>query len=905
MLRPECDRRASIQPFAGPTLERSLVRTFEFDPADRLTLVRAPAGYGKTELLRQLCRRETEKGCATGWLEVRTEDRVPAAFAARLLARLDAEAHPDRQLAADGGSGILKRLLAAFRAATVSGRRTLSLFLDDAHGLNGSESIGLLQRLIEEAPPQVHFVLASRALVEIQVARLRAAGYVRELQAGQIGMDEAEAAALLCASCGSAPGAVRTLVEACEGWTAGLSLAGRLLAGRSPGSLAGGEVSGEIRQIAELFDEETLSPQPVELQEFLLQTSILDRLSAELCTAVTLNRNSRQMLQQCERRGLFIFPADDRDCWYRHHKMFAQFLRRRLRDEHADMLPMLHRRASDWFAAAGLYAEAVDHAVLAGEHRRAGEILDEHCTDAYGENLEQAVIGLAERIPSEVKRQHPRITLAVIWPLVFAWRFEQAERLLQTCRQQLDEIRAGGGLGRAELLELEHLFAHREMILSVYQDDMRRVIGTAERLAREYDSARPILKGSIYVSLIQAHCEEYRLREIERLEMTARRHLNQTSHPLAMVPIETVVGRARLLAARPSASVEPLEVQVALAERHSGGSKLGAMAAITLAEILYEQDRLDRAAELLQAHLQINPELGFVDAWIGGHITQARLLLARDGGWDAAIEHLVRASSAAAGSCFERIRLFFGVERLGLLLRSGRSAEARILAKDLGLAEAPVIPSRRVTMRDEIGARGWTHLAMFEGRHAEALRVARQWRSFTATAQAMRSAIHWDIVTALLLLREGDERAARRSLRQAVIEAGRGGCYRALLDEAGTIGRVLLAEPDLIAGSDGKVGAFGQTLIEKIKQAIGQSAGSPAMGATVDPAPVSGKLSAREIEMLHMVAAGLRNREIANRLAISESSVKWQLHQAYVKLGTDRRLHAIAKASQLGYIVVR
>jgi LuxR family maltose regulon positive regulatory protein len=894
--------RACPRAPAEPLVERARLSNLELAPDDQLILITAPAGYGKTALLYQWWLRASARNEITAWIEVNEAHADPQVFSSHLKAALIAACKEDLPEAFDpcpddAGLGLLLE-----RAIGARSQDAL-IFLDDAQLINGTPAAALLCALIKAAPPRAHFIVASRGRLEIGVGKLRAQGRVREIDVGELRFDEAETEALLDRLRVGDPETRAKIKQACEGWPAGLLLAARAADAQSRGASRPAPLSGELRPLAEYFSEEAFEREPADVQEFLLQTSILERLSAELCEAVTGKSDSFALLEHCERRGLFLFSLDESRQWLRYHPLFAGFLRRRLKERRVESAETLHRRASDWLVKAGQYVEAIDHALRGGDPRRAGEILNEHCTDSYGENLDQALLGLASRLPADVQELYPRITLAVVWPLLFAWRFDQAQKLLSTCRRKLDEIRSSGQIAGDEMEELEHLFLHREMMLSLYHDDMRLVEDHGERLAREYDGARPLVKASIYVSLIQARCEEYRLREVERLQLSARQFLAQTGHPLAMIPIESVVGRARLLAGNASESTAPLAREVERAAHHPGGEILGSMAAITLAEIFYEQDRLEEASRLLDSHLRPNPEFGFVEGWIGGHITAARLLQIK-GELDCAHDELMRAAVAGTGGGFERIQLFFGVERLRLLLRRGDIARAAALARELNLAgERPPMPVGRVTLRDEMRARGWAQFAAYQGRHAEALKVARQWRTFAANALAMRSAIHWDIAIASLLLQEGEERAAMRNLRQAVMAAAPGGYIRAFLDEAPSIGHVLLAHPEIAAGQEARSAAFGRALIAALERELGQRAGGRHFVEAPAGGPLRGALSHREVEMLRMVAGGLKNREIAARLSMTEGSVKWQLHQAYAKLGTDRRIHAIARARQLGFLM--
>ena len=322
------------------------------------------------------------------------------------------------------------------------------------------ESLGFL---LEHRPPGLHLALASRSDPPLALARLRARGQLTELRAADLRFTPGEAAALLqqvaAAPGGARPGAplpdavAAALAARTEGWAAGLQLAGLSLRGRSDVDGFVAAFTGSHRYVLDYLAEEVLERQPAQVREFLLETSVLERLSGELCDAVTGRPGSQALLEQVERAGLFVVPLDEVRGWWRYHHLFADLLRARLQQEQPGRIPEVHRNAAAWYAERGLADDAIRHAVAAGEMTWAARLIERHY-DAIFQRGEAATIQRwISALPAELARSRPRLLLAQAWMALVGGDVEAAgppldaaERAFaDSCRRAVRAFRRPGG----------------------------------------------------------------------------------------------------------------------------------------------------------------------------------------------------------------------------------------------------------------------------------------------------------------------------------------------------------------------------------------------------------------------------------------------------------------------------
>jgi LuxR family transcriptional regulator, maltose regulon positive regulatory protein len=372
----------------------------------RLVLTVAPTGWGKTSLLRDWWLAQ-DSGAA--WLSVGEGDNDPVPFWSGVIAALGT-------VAPGTGAAALEALTAGPRTpgrvetllvddlARMPGR--ITLVVDDFHLITSPEVRAGFEYLVEHLPPTLGLVVAARCDPELPLARLRARGELAEIRADQLRFSLDEAERLLNQTLGLAlpPEEVHALWQRTEGWAAGLYLSGLSLRGRKDGHTAGciGAVAEDDRHIFDYLSAEVLAVLPPRTRTFLLRTAVLDRFCASLCDAVTGSAGSRDLLEEIERCQLFLVPLDNTRRWYRYHVLFGEALRHELDRAEPGLAPLLHRRASAWHRQHGTIAEAIDHAIAAGDLSDARELIATHWREALDEGLTETVEGWLDRLPPEM-----------------------------------------------------------------------------------------------------------------------------------------------------------------------------------------------------------------------------------------------------------------------------------------------------------------------------------------------------------------------------------------------------------------------------------------------------------------------------------------------------------------------
>src|SRR5580692_2552688 len=424
---------------ARPRLSDRLSRGAE----SALTVVSAPAGFGKTTLLAEWLAVAAADGRSVAWLSLDQRDNDPALFWTYLVAALNKGAPA-------GGAGALARLqpprppneagLVALLNDLDAISNDVVLVLDDYHVIDARDVQDGMAFLLEHLPPQIHLVIASRADPPLPLARLRGCGELVEIRAADLRFTPNEAAAYLNEVMGlvlTAPD-VAALEERTEGWIAALQLAALSMQGREDTTAYIDGFAGDDRYIVDYLAEEVLQRQPEHVQHFLLRTSILDRLSGSLCDAVTGQDGGKAKLTALERGNLFLVPLDDRRQWYRYHQLFADVLHARLLDEQPDDVPDLHRRASAWHEQNDEPSEAIRHALAAQDFERAADLVELAIPAMRRSRQETAVLGWLELLPDEVVRVRPVLSVGFAGALLAGGEYEGVEARLRDAERWLD-----------------------------------------------------------------------------------------------------------------------------------------------------------------------------------------------------------------------------------------------------------------------------------------------------------------------------------------------------------------------------------------------------------------------------------------------------------------------------------
>lgn len=870
----------------------------------KISVLKAPAGYGKTSLLVQWHAIARDRGIKAGWVSLDEGDRSAVELLAYVVMALGNDdpglVSGAAMLVETEGAATEDVVIAALVNDLVRSSVPVVIFFDDLHLLRSPDVRRALSILIDCAPANVRFVMATRERPDLQLARLRMLGAILELTMDDLRFSTEEIVRFLTKTGHGAlnPETIATLETRTEGWIAGLQMASLMLKADPGAERAMVSLSGRQRAFTDFFAEDVVGRYPNDIQEFLLKTSVLDRLCPALCDVVTGHDNSHRILDEIESLGLFLFSIDNERTWYRYHHLFSEHLRQRLARRHPGTERELHRRASQWLADAGFEIEAFDHAMKADDPTLAASILDRYAFSFLYRGQVRMLLTLADRLPHDIRIHFPRLVLTSAWSLIIQWRFSEARPLLAAARDRIAEMRRNQEVDPSDLRKLDFLLLHREMMLAQFVDDMPLVERQCIELIESSLEIDAYVTGTLYTSLIFAEREQFKLDSVSRHEARALEHFKRAGSRFVIVWHQSIVGPSRFLAGDTEAALRSLDEGARAAEFIAGRvSPLASIPELLRAEVHYERNEIAEAERLCNSYLPLANELGFIDHLVAGYLTHARLLW-QSGNRRAATKTLLEGIDLARTRGFDRLKKNLLGEQIAFLLRDGRPDEAQAAAARNGFAidRDAILPRPQVTTRIEAEAMAWARLAVSRHQIVEALQLAAQWRSFLDRAGAVRLAVRWDILTAQLLVYQDNPQAAQRTLRRAVDAAAPNGLIRSFVDE-GAVVEMLLRR--MFAGTGRLVGEadrFGVRLLD----AFGHKPSNDTSDGG-EPPPIE-SLKTREIEILRFIAMGMTNKEIALRLGMTEGSVKWYLQQIYDKLGTRRRSVAAQRARRYGLL---
>lgn len=900
MSRPRRRPRAPLAALVATKLRAPrltatvLARTrIALDPLPRVLVVQAPAGYGKTSLLAEWHARLTARGVRCGWLTLDEDDNQASRLLLHLVAALLGD-DPARE-------PLLARIAADLQLAPVGVPRIVDtlpalpgpcvLVLDEVEHLVDDEALDLIRRLVDRLADDVALVLASRTVPAIGLGRLRVAGRLREIGAAELRFGEDETAAFL-ASRGAplSPPAVQQLHARTEGWAAALQLSALALAGRSDADSFVRTLSGVSAGIADYLAEDVLARQDEPTRRFLLETSVLRRLTPALCDAVTRRRDGRRMLDRLATRGLFLSTLDGERRWYRYHPLFARFLQTQLDRRTPRRLRPLHRAAARWYARHDLPLEAVHHALAAGDADLAATLMDRAAKSMNRQGLFATVVRMARELPAARLDAHPAIRAAVAWAHLFHRDFAAAERELT----QLARLRRRGALEP----RVEDDVGIVAPIMAGHRDRIAETLALSRAGLAHLRGTDPfnggVLRDALAYSLIAAG----RFDEARGTLLAARADHDRAESLLGAVYTATLLGSVAAITGELSTAAAHYREAEAVAGRGApdAASHLAAIVLGYHAELLYERDDLAAADERIARHLALAVESAVVDMVICAYLAAARIPYAR-GARDDALRRLDEAELTGHRRAWPRLVAAARWERVRFAVLAGTLAEAealraRISPDLLAAEEAPLRPHAGETEAQQIGD---FRLAVRTGDARRVLpAIAAERRAAEGAGRVWRG-LRLRILEAQARNATGEETAALRTLREALRRGAPEWFVRSFADEGPPIlrlVRVLRAADE--RGRDDPPRAY----LDAILGAGGQDVGVP----HVPDAPARDPLSPREREILRLVGDGLSNRALAARLFVSENTVKFHLKTIYGKLGVSSRVQAVVVGRRAGLL---
>ena len=877
---------------ARPRLSERMSRGAE----SALTLVSAPAGFGKTTLLAEWLAVAAADGRAVAWLSLDQCDNDPALFWTYLVAAL-------KTAAPGAGAGALS-LLQPPEPPGEAGLVTLLndldaisndvvLVLDDYHVIDARHVQDGMAFLLEHLPPQIHLVIGSRTDPALPLARLRGRGELAEIRAADLRFTPGEAAAYLNEVMGLALTAadVAALEGRTEGWIAALQLAALSMQGREDTAAFIGGFAGDDRYIVDFLAEEVLQRQPGHVQQFLLQTCILDRLSGPLCDAVTGQEGGKAMLAALERGNLFLVPLDDRRRWYRYHQLFADVLHARLRDEEPDEVPDLHRRASRWHEQNGEPAEAIRHALAAQDFGRAADLVELAIPAMLRSRQEAAVLGWVELLPDEVVRVRPVLSVGFAGALLAGGEFEGVEARLRDAEQWLDGatgIRQGSQTPAAEMVVDDAKFRRLPAEIELYRAAQalargdgpgtvrhaRRALGLSpadEHLGRA--SAAALLGLASWASGdLEAGYSGY----AECMAGLRRAgHIADTfGCAIALADIRRVQGRLGEAMRTYEQALQRVPEQGGAVLRGTADMYVG------MSEVHRERDDLRAATQHLLRSQELGEHTGLPQNRYRWRVAMARVREA-EGDLGGALDLLNEAERLYVGDFFPNVRPVPAL-RARVRVAQGELGEALGWAREQGLSAADDLSYLREFEHITLARVLLAGYAAGQGSVQEATQLLERLLDAAEKGQRTGSVIEILVLQALAHQARDDTPAALASLRRAVTLAEPEGYVRIFADEGPPMASLLRA-----AAKQG----IARNYVRRLLAAVTKDA--PASQGLIEP------LSERELDVLRLLGTDLDGPEIARELIVSLNTVRTHTKNIYAKLGVNNRRAAVRRAMEL------
>ncbi|GHO79935.1 LuxR family transcriptional regulator [Ktedonobacter sp. SOSP1-85] len=842
----------------------------------KLILISAPAGFGKTTLVS-----EWVLGCErpTAWLSLDEGDNDPTRFLTYLVAALQTIV----ATIGEGVSGVLRSPqpppTEAILTALLNDLTTISdhfvLVLDDYHMIDAKPVDHILTFLLEHLPPHMHLVIATREDPHLPLARLRVRDQLTELRVADLRFTPSEATEFFTWGMGLTLSAedIALLSRRTEGWIAGLQLAAISLQGQQDATSFIRSFTGSHHFVMDYLVEEVLGQQTARVQTFLLRTSILGRLCGPLCDAILMDPSvsGQETLEYLEHANLFIVALDNERCWYRYHHLFADALRQRLQQCTAlspGDVAELHRRASLWYEDHGLELEAFHHAAATNDVEHAAHLLEGKGMPLHFRGAVAPVLNWLESLPKAALDARPSLWVMYASVLSMTNQLTGVEQKLQAAEAALQ----GAELDDKTRNLVGHIAAIRAL-LAATQNQVEPIIAQSRR-ALEYlhpdnlpvRTATTWKLGWAYQLQGDRAAASRAYAEAISISQASGNTIIYLSATVGLGTIQEADNQLSLAAQtyRRVLQVAGDPPQPAASEAHLG-----------LARICYEWNDLDAAQQHAQQGIQLARQIENTDRFVAGEVLLARLKLAQ-GDVAGAAALLAEAGQSVREQNFMYRLPEVAAAQVLLLLHEGNLAAAAHLAQ---MHELPISQARVYLAR---------------GNTSAALAVLSPWRRLVEAKGWEDERLKVRVLQVVALQAHGEQDKAVHLLLDALTIAEPSGFIRLFVDEGLPMAQ-LLAKAGAIGIMPDYIGKL-LVVCEAEKQKREDQSSRPPAQSLIEP------LSQRELEVLHLIAQGLSNQEISERLFLALDTVKGHNRKIFGKLHVQRRTEAVARARELGLL---
>lgn len=876
----------------------------------KLTLVSAPAGYGKTTLLSEFAshlgstkNKKDKDPIKVAWLSLDQNDTDQVRFLTYLLTAL--------QQAKIGNEPFYQGLLSMLQAPQPPSLEDLItllinqlaklnfkfvLILDDYHLITSDTIDKTLSYLLEHLPNQLHLVISSRVDPQLPLARMRAGNQLNELRATDLRFSSPEALAFLnhTMELELTQEDFAAIETRTEGWIAGLQLAAISLQGSQDRSMLIKSFTGSHRLVLDYLIEEVLDQQADYLQNFLIQTSILNRLSGDLCSALTGQENSQQILKNLDRSNLFIVPLDPERRWFRYHHLFGDLLRQRLKSTQPETLVTLHKRACEWFSQAGLPDEAIYHALQSNDLDQAVSMIEEQADLTWEQGQHPRLWQWLKKLPENVLEERPDLCIYQAWKQFTVGEQESAEQTLKLAESALEPGSAHNEhvqfsglskqriLGRAAVVRAYMAF-HRGDIAGTNAFS-RQALEILDRSDRSWRSTALVALGDAYnISGDLTSAYNVRLEAFQVSKITG----NNYGILLA--------GMKLALTLRWLGQLQQLQIlceELAILADENGLSEIMEAGLLSAAwgEILAEINELEEALVKVEKGVNLakrGREIG-ITGWAYLAIIRVLFSCGDQSGMEEMIEELRNFILEFPAPQWVTYRL--DSWRVKLWLLQDRIESAVEWANQLGLEI-----DAKLTYQNQRDYIGYSRILIAQGQFDQAAKLLPRLLEAAKNSGNRSREIEIMILQALLSQARGEHQQALDSLSQAFSIAEPVGYFRTFVDEGPPMAKLLR-----LAYQHEVHPEYTLRLIKAFDSDTHQTQHLGHAYAEQDFPPE--KLTNREVEVIRLIAAGYTNKEIAVELVLSMNTVKVHTRNIFSKLEVTNRIQATSKALALGII---